>query len=290
MARPELRLPENAPGSFYVDRTCIDCDTCRRMAPATFGHSDTAGLSYVHAQPSSPEEVQRALIALVSCPTASIGSDRGDVRAAVAALPAPIAPDVTDVLECGFTSEKSFGAMSYLIRRPDGNVLVDSPRAATPLVHAVERLGGAKRMFLTHRDDVADHEEWRARTGCERVAHALDVRGVERLIEGREPVALAPDLLVIPTPGHTRGSACLLYKETFLFTGDHLWAEPAANGADELSMGRTVCWYSWPEQVKSLERLLDHRFEWVLPGHLRPYRAANSEAMRGAIERLIQRL
>ena len=32
-------------------------------------------------------------------------------------------------------------------------------------------------------------------------------------------------------------------------------------------MGRSVSWYSWTEQKKSLRKLLDYRFEWVLPGH-----------------------
>ncbi|MGZ5426499.1 MAG: 4Fe-4S domain-containing protein, partial [Thermoanaerobaculia bacterium] len=36
MARLAERLPENAPGDFYVDRTCIDCATCRQMAPEVF--------------------------------------------------------------------------------------------------------------------------------------------------------------------------------------------------------------------------------------------------------------
>jgi hypothetical protein len=37
MADPAHRLPENVEGSFFVDSTCIDCDTCRQIAPATFG-------------------------------------------------------------------------------------------------------------------------------------------------------------------------------------------------------------------------------------------------------------
>ncbi len=36
MATVAARLPENVPGEFYVDRSCIDCDTCRRIAPAVF--------------------------------------------------------------------------------------------------------------------------------------------------------------------------------------------------------------------------------------------------------------
>ncbi len=64
-------------------------------------------------------------------------------------------------------------------------------------------------MFLSHRDDGPDHARYARRFGCE-VLHAADVgpvtRDVERYIEGADPVRLAPDLLAIPVPGHTRGS------------------------------------------------------------------------------------
>ena len=44
---------------------------------------------------------------------------------------------VTEVADgvyyCGFASEDSFGASSYLVARPGNGVLVDSPRAAKPL-------------------------------------------------------------------------------------------------------------------------------------------------------------
>jgi glyoxylase-like metal-dependent hydrolase (beta-lactamase superfamily II) len=52
-------------------------------------------------------------------------------------------------------------------------------------------------------------------------------------------------------------------------------------------MSRSVCWYSWREQVASLRRLLDHRFEWVLPGHGRRFRAPSAQAMHAAIEALL---
>ena len=90
---------------------------------------------------------------------------------------------------CGFTAESSFGAWSYFIARPDGNVLVDSPRAAGPLLAALEERGGVATLFLTHRDDVADHAALARRFGCERVMHADDVtaatRDVEQPIPGR---------------------------------------------------------------------------------------------------------
>jgi hypothetical protein len=37
------------------------------------------------------------------------------------------------------------------------NVLIDSPRAASPLLKRLEALGGVSKLFLTHRDDVLDY-------------------------------------------------------------------------------------------------------------------------------------
>jgi glyoxylase-like metal-dependent hydrolase (beta-lactamase superfamily II) len=56
----------------------------------------------------------------------------------------------------------------------------------------------------------------------------------------------------------------LLYRDKFLFTGDHLAWSPSR---ETLTAFRTACWYSWKEQTRSMERLLDYSFEWVLPGH-----------------------
>ena len=288
MARIEDRLPENAPGEFYVDESCIDCATCRLVAPATFG-SLARDLAYVQRQPETEAEGRRARMALVSCPTSSIGTvHRTDASDAAAAFPEPLDGEV---YYCGYAAESSFGASSYLIVRPEGNVLVDSPRAAAPLLRGLEAQGGVRSMFLTHRDDVADHARFRRHFGCERILHADDVTagtaGVERRIEGRDPVALAGDLVVIPVPGHTRGSAALLFRNRVLFTGDHLMG---AEDGRRLYASRGVCWYSWPEQVRSMERLLDFSFEWVLPGHGGRFRADSPAAMRAEIERVLARM
>ena len=192
--------------------------------------------------------------------------------------------------DCGYAAESSFGATSWLVVRRGGNVLVDSPRFAGPLLARIRELGGARFMFLTHRDDVADHARWAEALGCERVLHARDVSGrtrdVERKIESDAPVALAEDLLVIPVPGHTPGSAALLHGERFLFTGDHLWGDAEGH----LGASRSVCWYDWGEQTRSMERLLAHRFEWVLPGHGRPWHAASAEAAREALAELVRQM
>ena len=284
MATPSARLPDNVSGEFYVDSSCIDCDTCRRVAPAVFEEGD--GHSFVSAQPRSPEDRRRAFMALVACPTASIGTaPKADASEGARAFPEPIAENVSF---CGFTAESSFGAWSYLIERDEGNVLVDSPRAAGPLLAALEARGGVATMFLTHKDDVAEHAAFRRRFGCERVIHERDVtastRDVERRISGLDPVPLGADLLAIPTPGHTRGHAVLLYRSRFLFTGDHLaWSRRRRH----LVAFRDANWFSWPETIRSMERLLDYSFEWVLPGHGERYRAESPAAMRRELERCV---
>lgn len=265
MASPSRRRAENVEGDLFVDDTCIDCDTCRWMAPEVY--AAVGGQSAVVAQPDSDAAWTRALQALISCPTASIGVAAGHqdaMQAAQAGLPDPIADGV---YHCGYHAKSSFGAASYLIRRPDGNVLVDSPRYAAPLAKRLEEMGGVRYLYLTHRDDVADHKRWAEHFGCQRILHADDVtadtRGVEVQPEGLEPTQLANDLLVIPVPGHTKGHTVLLHGR-FLFTGDHLaWSDRRRT----LIAFRRACWYSWPEQQKSMQRLLAHDFEWVLPGH-----------------------
>lgn len=260
MALERLRLPQNVAGDFFVDSTCIDCDLCRQIAPATFRQAGEQ--SVVCAQPETEEEVLSALKALITCPTASIGSSRS-AKPALQAYPELIDENV---FFCGFASEDSFGASSYLIVRPEGNVLVDSPRFAKPLVKRVEEMGGISTMFLTHRDDVADHEKWASHFEAARVIHRDDLgrlEGIERILDGTDEIRLAGDLLAVPTPGHTRGHMVLLHDRV-LFSGDHVWWSDALGS---LHASSNVCWYSWKEQTASMERLLEYEFEWVLPGH-----------------------
>jgi glyoxylase-like metal-dependent hydrolase (beta-lactamase superfamily II)/ferredoxin len=285
MAQASLRLPQNVGTGFFVDSTCIDCDTCRQLAPGVF--RDHGGQSSVHRQPQKDDERLRAAMALVACPTASIGStDAVDVRAAAAEFPTRIADNV---YYCGFTSEDSFGGWSYLVVRPakdGGNVLVDSPRFTAPLVRRIADLGGVSFMFLTHRDDIADHSKFACEFSCRRVMHAREGAAalrIEQVIDDDEVFQLAPDLQAIPTPGHTRGHMVLLYRDCFLFTGDHLAWSPEQQTLEAFC---GYCWYSWPEQTRSMQRLLNHSFEWVLPGHGR-IGHDTAERMHSHLENLV---
>ncbi|MBI4665354.1 MAG: MBL fold metallo-hydrolase [Nitrospinae bacterium] len=172
-----------------------------------------------------------------------------------------------EVFYCGFNSPLSFGASSYFVRRPEGNVLVDSPRFEPELIEKFQSMGGIEYIFLTHKDDVAEHSAFAAHFKAKRILSGWDQRrgleDVEILIDGQDPVKLADDLLIIPVPGHTKGSMCLLHKG-FLFTGDHLAQNP---GHSHPTAFNNHCWYSWSEQIASMKRLAEYDFEWILPGH-----------------------
>lgn len=269
MATIQEKRTENVPGDFYVDASCIDCDTCRWMAPQVFNRQNSQ--SAVYQQPQSETERLLALQALLSCPTASIGTvDKPtDIKQVQETFPLLIAENV---YHCGYHAENSFGAASYFIQREAGNILIDSPRFTPPLVKQLEKLGGVRYLYLTHRDDVADHQKFHQHFNCDRILHLDDLQEstqeVEIKLSGTEAVELAPDLIIIPVPGHSEGHTVLLYKHKFLFTGDHLAFSPYLN---HLYAFRRFCWYSWAEQIKSMEKLANYSFEWVLPGHGRRY-------------------
>lgn len=265
MAHLNQRRPENVSGDFYVDSTCIDCDTCRWMAPEVFNRTNEQ--SAVYHQPENETQRLRSLQALLACPTSSIGTmaKPNDIKAAQQSFPILVAENV---YHCGYHAENSYGAASYFIQRPDGNILVDSPRFAPPLVKQLEAMGGIRYLYLTHRDDVADHQKYSEHFGCDRILHQDEISGSTRNVEiqltGLEPYQLAPDLLIIPVPGHTKGHTILLYKNKFLFTGDHLsWS----SRLNMLIGFPDVCWYSWSALIESTRKLANYSFEWVLPGH-----------------------
>ncbi|MBD2209322.1 MBL fold metallo-hydrolase [Nostoc linckia FACHB-104] len=284
MANLKLRRTQNVNGDLYVDTSCIDCDTCRWMAPEVFYRADEQ--SAVYHQPTNEAERLAALQALLACPTSSIGTVEKpqDIKSAQETFPIVVEENV---YHCGYHSEKSYAAASYFIQHPEGNILVDSPRFTPPLVKRLEEMGGIRYMYLTHRDDIADHQKFAEHFQCQRILHAddisLDTRNVEIQLTGLEPFALSGDILIIPVPGHSKGHTVLLYKNQFLFTGDHLaWSEKL----HQLNAFHDFCWYSWTEQIKSMRKLANYSFEWVLPGHGRRFHA-DVETMHQQIHKCI---
>jgi glyoxylase-like metal-dependent hydrolase (beta-lactamase superfamily II)/ferredoxin len=279
------RLPSNVEGLFYVDSTCIDCDTCRQLAPASF--IESGGYSAVEHQPESEKDIREAARALLACPTGSIGTTaKIDLHEPRLDFPLKLEESL---FYNGFVSPDSFGASSYFLQHPDGNWLIDSPKYLPYLRDRFQEMGGIRYIFLTHRDDVCDARRYAEAFGSERIIHRDELSAqpdAEHPIDGYEPVRLAPDFLIIPTPGHTRGHCVLLYKGKYLFTGDHIWWSRNWNG---LIASRSVSWYSWPKQIESVRKLLDYEFEFLLPGH-GERKHLPKEVMHQELEKLVGRI
>jgi glyoxylase-like metal-dependent hydrolase (beta-lactamase superfamily II)/ferredoxin len=277
MANQDKRLDSNIAGNFYVDATCINCDTCRQLAPRSF--EEIGEFSAVTTQPDSEESVHQAYQALLACPVGSIGTEHSDKTALASAMASFPLHLEGGVFYCGFNSEKSFGANSFLVQHPDSNWLIDSPRYIKHLVEAFERLGGIAYIFLTHEDDVADAAKYAKHFGAKRIIHRADAEAMpdaEWIVDGSDTIQLPPQFQLIPVPGHTAGSCALLYDERFLFTGDHLWWDSETRS---LGAPKRLVWRS-QALVNSIQKLLEYRFEWILAGHGDRIKLAHEEMQR----------
>src|ERR1700730_3168748 len=155
MARTDLRHSDNVDGDWFVDTRCIDCGTFQDLAAVMF-----CGLnvySVVEHQPP-PGEAIDAWLAAQACPTNSIGTISRQARPG-RLYPRQIEPR-SGIFDCGYCSTESFGATSWLVCQPHGNVLVDSPRFTEALATPIAQAGGLAHVLLTHRDDVAEGARW----------------------------------------------------------------------------------------------------------------------------------
>lgn len=282
MANLKLSRSQNVPGNFFVDNTCIDCGTCYWVDPKTF--HEAGGQSAVYQQPQN--NLDAAYRALYSCPTNSIGVQERDsvAKSVLEDFPYELAPGI---YHTGFHAENSFGAASYYIKNNGENILIDSPRYLKQLSSKMQSMGGVKYQLLTHKDDVADTDLYWNDFQGKRLIHQDDsnsrTKHYEGFFTGEESLQLTEFLTVIPVPGHTKGSVCFLYQNKYLFTGDHLAFSPELG---HLYAFKGACWYDFKTQIKSMEKLLDYDFEYVLPGHDAPY-FASKELMQDSLKKCI---
>ena len=273
---------------FRINSRCISCGTCWQFDPEHFANGGDAAV--VSQQPRDLPALHQALLALQACPVAAIEASADQRREQpVNGFPIGVTHHASgEVLYCGWASKRSFGACSWLIRRPEGNVMVDVPRWSAPLARRIEALGGLNMILLTHRDDVADHGRWARAFGAERWIHAADADAApeaEHQLEGDGPRLIATGLRLIPTPGHTQGSMCVQLGEqrSVLFSGDHLWW----NREQQVVVASArYCWWDFGRQIQSVRALLDLDVAWLLPGHGHRHAFASGE-WRAALEQTL---
>lgn len=265
MARLDARHPAGAPGPWFVDDRCIDCDAARQVAPGLIERNRGDGVSFFVRQPETAEEVEMAWRAVQVCPTRSVGHENLR-RPDAPVFPEPLGDGVHRL---GHNARSSFGAHSYFVVRDDENLMIDAPRWTREVVDPIDEMGGLDVILLTHSDDVADAERYAAHFGARVWIHHDDRDAAPYatdLIDGVEPVELAVGVTAFPVPGHTQGSALFHVDDHLLFSGDSLaWDRRH----DELMAFRRACWYSWEAQIESLGRFAKSglRFDRLFCGH-----------------------
>lgn len=173
------------------------------------------------------------------------------------------------------------------MQRPGGNVLVDAPRYTPSLHRVLDGLGGIRSILLTHRDDVGDAERYAESFGADVIIHEADRDAApyaDRILTGRHPLEVASGMVAIPTAGHTEGHVMYLLDDETLFSGDSLAWDPHLL---DLWAERYVCWWSWPDQLDSLERLTHYRFTRVVPTHGAISPTIDHDEMRHRLRQLV---
>jgi len=147
---------------------------------------------------------------------------------------------------------QEFGSKVYLLNLQDKLILIDtsSKENEQELIENLSTLNIVPKdislVILTHShwDHIGNLELFKK-------AKMIDSKNFKEL--------KMPELRIILTPGHTKDSLCVLYKEV-LFSGDTIF--------EDEGIGRTDLPESEPEKMKeSLEKLKKINYEILCSGH-----------------------
>ncbi|MGH3900541.1 MAG: MBL fold metallo-hydrolase [Pseudonocardiaceae bacterium] len=248
---------------WYVDDRCTNCDVARQLAPELIGEVD--GRSKILRQPRNEAESDTLYAAAYACPTRSIRHPSGPLDSA--RDPFPMRLD-DGVYLCGHSSEQTAGANAYLLQRPAGTLMIDTPRWSKPLAARYEAFGPVTDVLLTHRDHAAHGRRYADRFGARLWIHEGDLSAVpdaDQILRGTDPIEVAEGVIAHPLPGHTEGSVLYVADERHCFSGDSIYWSRATG---DVEVFESVTWYSITELAASLARSIGRlHFEWLWPGH-----------------------
>ncbi|VWC60973.1 Hydroxyacylglutathione hydrolase [Burkholderia lata] len=122
---------------------------------------------------------------------------------------------------------------AYLLTRPNGNILFYGTGVQEDL-QPIRDLGGVVRQYLSHRDEAGPALATIKQTfGSALCCHASEVKAIDSYCQvdvtfDTHETHLG-NIEVVPTPGHTSGSTCFVYRspygKTYLFTGDSIYPD-----------------------------------------------------------------
>lgn len=166
-------------------------------------------------------------------------------------------------------NRQTLGGTAYLILENTGNVLVDCPAWNDENQQFIADQGGVQQLCITHRGAIAQVSAIQQAYDCSVVIQEQEaylLPDVKAVIPFHQEYALTPYSLMIWTPGHSPGSACLYHNQGTLFSGRHLL--PSPTGRLEPIQNRNT--FHWPRQVRSVQKLLERfnpeTLRYVCPG------------------------
>lgn len=187
-------------------------------------------------------------------------------------------------------SLKSFGNSGYFIIHEQGNILVDAPELQESDLNFITENGGLSHIFITHIRAFGDACALKAGFNAKLVMHEGDAKlakGCTPEITFGSDFRLRDDIALIPTPGYSPGSSCMLLERDggALFCGDMFWlgnrdrysAELMSwptdedkrtwNLPDSLVLNVNLMDADIAAMTASAEKLLGYSFEALLMSH-----------------------
>ena len=156
---------------------------------------------------------------------------------------------------------------TYLLRRPEGNILFGTKQDVAPFARELRSMGGVQSILLGDRHHAVPQSVAFARsmgtvlTASDIEAKVLKAAGVEvGQALAHQRTSLAADLEVLPTPGHTKGAFSYLWSNgntRYLFVGDTIVPQ---DGGWELYVTKP----NRPLMARTLQFLATVKFDVIL--------------------------
>jgi glyoxylase-like metal-dependent hydrolase (beta-lactamase superfamily II) len=157
-------------------------------------------------------------------------------------------------------SFSKFGSYVYLIKLGDKNILIDtsSPENSDELLDDLRKLGLSQEnidtiiITHTHPDHIGGMLLFpNAKVYGNAEDSKKNIISIKKLN--------IPELIIVETPGHSKESICILYKD-ILFSGDTLFHRGTTGRTD-------LPGSSEKEMQESLKKIKKLRYKFLCPGH-----------------------
>jgi glyoxylase-like metal-dependent hydrolase (beta-lactamase superfamily II) len=179
---------------------------------------------------------------------------------------------------------------SFVLERKQGNIIIYHSPGVNAASHEILELGRPGRLLLNHwHESMYDAPELDVPIFVHKNDRSQTKLPIAGVFTNREKIA--DDLEVIPTPGHTAGTATFLWdngEHRLLFPGDSIWVQGGEWKAVLLGESDREAY------LGSLSRLMDLDFDILVPwgseeGRPYGYGVTRLEAQKN-LRRIIDRL